>query len=246
MMKKVIFSALIAFVSIHVYSQELFSIKNGTIVPAKEYSLWHFGDREESTHEYHQIDSITLSARNGYSYDISVFQHVKDDPDKEMSDTVFSKLEIIPRPPVALSGTSGKPDVPNRRTFVNQGGWLRFNYWTFDPYSDHPRRETGNEAFRYYHLDDDCIALVLRGWRDSVSPADLTLIVLYRDDARLVYFAEKEITTISTEGGLVKIGLDAPVHDENEEDMISKIAYSRLILGNGTIILNDNYSVTDL
>ena len=244
-MKKII-AFFVAFVSIHVYAQELFSIKNGTVVPAKAYSLWHFGDREESAHEYHQIDSITLSARNGYSYDISVFQHLKDDPDKEMSDTVFSKLEIIPHPPVALSGTSGKPDVPNRKTFVNQGGWLRFNYWTFDPYSDHPRRETGDEAFRYYHLDDDCIALVLRGWRDAVSPADLTLIVLYRDDAKLVYFAEKEITTISTEGGLVKIGLDAPVHDENEEDMISKIAHSRLILGNGTIILNDNYSVTDL
>ena len=244
-MKKII-AFFVAFVSIHVYAQELFSIKNGTVVPAKAYSLWHFGDREESTHEYHQIGSITLSARNGYSYDISVFQHQKDDPDKEMSDTVFSKLEIIPHPPVALSETSGQPDVPNRRTFVNQGGWLRFNYWTFDPYSDHPRRETGDEAFRYYHLDDDCIALVLRGWRDAVSPADLTLIVLYKDEAELVYFAEKEITAVSTEGGLVKIGLDAPVHDENEEDMISKIAHSRLILGNGTIILNDNYSVTDL
>ena len=79
-----------------------------------------------------------------------------------------------------------------------------------------------------------------------MSPADLTLIVLYRDDAKLVYFTEKEITTVSTEGGLVKIGLDAPVHDENEEDMVSKVAHSRLTLGNGTIILNDNYSITEL
>ena len=245
MMKKIV-TFLMAFVSIHVCSQELFTINNGTVVPVKEYSLWHFEDRGEGTHEYHQIDSTMITARNGYSYDIRVFQHVKDDPDKEMADTVFSKLEIIPRSPVALSGTTKKADAQNRKTFVNQGGWLRFNYWTFDPYSDHPRHETGDEAFRYYHLDDDCIALVLRGWRDSVSPADLTLIVLYGDDAKLVYFAEKEITTVSTEEGLVKIGLDAPVHDENEEDMVSKIAHSRLILGNGTIILNDNYSVTDL
>lgn len=166
---------------------------------------------------------------------------MKDDYDKELPDIVFSKLEIIPRSP---SVSSGEPDVSNRRTFVNQGGWLRFNFWTFDPYSDNPRRETGNEAFRYYHLNDDCIALALRGWRDSVSPADLALIVLYRNEAKLVYFVQKEITTISSEGDLVNIGLDAPVYDK-EEDMISKIAHSRLILGNGTIILNDNYSITD-
>ena len=60
----------------------------------------------------------------------------------------------------------------------------------------------------------------------------------------MVYFVQKEITTISSEGDLVNIGLDAPVYDK-EEDMISKIAHSRLILGNGTIILNDNYSITD-
>ena len=244
-MKKIIVF-FVAFVSIHVYSQELFSIKNGAVIPAQEYSLWHFEDREESTHEYHQIDSTTISAGNGYSYDIRVFQHVKDDPDNELSDTVFSKLEIIPHSPTALAGTSGTPNVLNKRTFVNQGGWLRFNYWTFDPYSKNPKREIGDETFRYYHLNDDCIALALRGWRDAVSPAELALIVLYRDEAQLVYFVQKEITSISTEGGLVEIGLDTPVHDENEEDMISKIAHSRLILGNGTIILNDNYSVTEL
>jgi hypothetical protein len=234
---------IVALVSIQVYSQELFSIKNGIVIPAKEYSLWHFEDRDESIHEYQQIDSTTISARNGYSYDIRVFQHVKDDPDKEMLDTVFSKLEIVPRSPIVLLEA---PNVLNKISFVNQGGWLRFNYWSFDPYSDNPRREIGDESFRYYHLSDDCIALVLRGWRDSVSPADLTLIVLYKNEAKLVYFVQKEITTVSTEGDLVTIGLDTPVHDENEEDMISKIAHSKLILGNGTIILNDNYSVTDL
>lgn len=234
---------IVALVSIQVYSQELFSIKNGIVIPAKEYSLWHFEDRDESIHEYQQIDSTTISARNGYSYDIRVFQHVKDDPDKEMLDTVFSKLEIVPRSPIVLLEA---PNVLNKISFVNQGGWLRFNYWSFDPYSDNPRREIGDESFRYYHLSDDCIALVLRGWRDSVSPADLTLIVLYKNEAKLVYFVQKEITTASTEGDLVTIGLDTPVHDENEEDMISKIAHSKLILGNGTIMLNDNYSVTDL
>ena len=61
---------IVALVSIQVYSQELFSIKNGIVIPAKEYSLWHFEDRDESIHEYQQIDSTTISARNGYSYDI--------------------------------------------------------------------------------------------------------------------------------------------------------------------------------
>ena len=242
-MKK-FFVFFITFISIHAYSQELFSIRNGKIIPAKEYKLWHFEDRGKSD-AYRQVESTTISARNGYSYDIKVFQHVKDDPDKEMLDTVFSQLEIIPRSPITSQGTVGKPKVLIRKTFENQGGWLRFNYWTFDPYSDNPRREIGDESFKYYHLNDDCIALVLRGWRDSVSPADLTIIVLYRNEAALVYFAQKEITTVTTESNLVKIGLDTPVHDENEKDMISKIAHSRLILGNGTIILNDNYSVTD-
>lgn len=241
MKKNLVLFAL--FVSVHAYSQELFTIKDGAVIPAKEYSLWHFEDRDESPHEYCLIDSTTIFARNGYCYDIRAFQHVKDNPDKVLSDTVFSKLEIIPHSPNVLPEAS---DVEKGKTFVNQSGWLRFNYWTFDPYSDNPRHETGDETFRYYHLSDECIALVLRGWRDSVSPSDLTVIVLYRNDAKLVYFVQKEITTVLTDGDLVKIGLDTPIHDDNEEDMMSKIAHSRLILGNGTIILDDNYSITDL
>ena len=232
------------FLSSSVYSQDLISLRNRKLTPKKEYKLWCFNKRDTAACNYNLFDSMTVTAENGYTYEIKAYKHQEDyDPDMEELDTiVFSKIEIIPHAPLS---TSSSADSSSPISFVNEDGWFRFNYWSFNPYFD-PREEVGNEFLRSYKVSYDCVAIVLRGWRDAVSPCGFTVIALYKNQAKLVYFEEREITSIVTEGDITKIGLDEPIHDEVEEDLVNRIGHSRIILGNGRIMLMDRYSITRL
>jgi hypothetical protein len=218
-------------ISINLSAANLFSIKNNKVVPTHTYKLLDDNDRDHSAKNYKLIDTKTVSAGNGYTYDIKSYQHKEDDLDL-FGDSIFSKIKIVCHKPIATA-SNGAKGVKNF-VFFNVNEWLRFNYWSFAPYSDNPRFENGREAFKVYNLSSDCVAIVIRGFRDSVSPPELTIFILYKDSAVLVYNGDHEINSISTEGASTTMNLEKLFFDDDGK---AKSVKSTMIFGLGNITL---------
>lgn len=242
-------------ISINLSAINLFSIENNKLVPTQTYNkLWDDKDRDHSANNYKLIDLKTVKAGNGYTYDIKSYQHKDDDLDM-FGDSVLSKIEIVCHSPMdsidsvyekgaclpadkVVDGEIVSTDYRAKQTtnfvFFNDNEWLRFNYWSFAPYSDNPRYENGREVFKVYNLSSDCVAIVLRGFRDSVSPPELTIFVLYKDSAVLVYNGDHEINSISTRGTLTTMNLEKLFFDDNGKATSVK---STMTFGLGNIML---------
>lgn|SRR5574344_48477 len=220
-------------VSINLSAVNLFSIQNNKVVPIQTYKLYKLKKEDHySAKNYKMIDIQTVKAGNGYTYDIKSYQNKNDDWDL-FGDSVFSKIEIVCRTPMN-SIDSVKEKRTTNFVFFNDNEWLRFNYWCFAPYSDNPRFESGREAFKVYNLSRDRVAIVIRGFRDSVSPPELTIFILYKDSAVLVYNGDHEINSISTQGALTTMDLEKLFFDDNGKATSVK---STMIFGSGNITL---------
>lgn len=96
-----------------------------------------------------------------------------------MGGSLFTKLEIEC---FDFSGKSIK-----RYEFINDNQWSRFNYWSFAADTDNPWIGQGREICKVIPLAPNCMAIVLRGFRDSVEPEELTIFVVFEDQVQLVY-----------------------------------------------------------
>ena len=75
-------------------------------------------------------------------------------------------------------------------------------------------------------MSDDCYAIALRGTRDSIDPPCLTIFLLDKDKARLVYNKNVEINAISSSPSRTTFEVQTIKYDEND----------KLIPDNNTII----------
>ncbi len=216
--------------SVNLCAGDLFSIRNNKIIPTGNHKLWTIEEKDHSEKNYKLIDATTVKAGNGYAYDIKSYQHKDDDWDM-MGDSIFSKLVITCRTP---ADTATSQPQSTGFVFLNDNEWLRFNYWSFSPYSDNPWFAKGNEVFKVYELSNDCIAIVLRGFRDSVSPPELTVFVLYKDNAKLVYNADWEIDSIATEKSVTVMNIANHTYDE---EGYMKLTHASMVFGLGRIVL---------
>jgi len=219
------------FISINLSAVNLFSIQNNKLVPTQTYKLWEGGDKNHFAKNYKLIDIKTVKAGNGYTYNIKSYQNKEDSWDL-FGDSIFSKIEIACHTPkdTAFNGAKRATNF----VFFNDNEWLRFNYWSFAPYSDNPRFESGREVFKVYNLSSDCVAIVFRGFRDSVSPPELTIFILYKDSAVLVYNSDHEINSISTGEVSTTMNLEKLTFDDENKAISVK---STMIFGSGNITL---------
>ena len=111
-------------------------------------------------------------------------------------------------------------------SFLNDDLWYKFNYWSFASYSDEPWRESKDITAYKIKMSDDCYAIALRGTRDSIDPPCLTIFLLDKGKARLVYNKNVEINAISSSPSRTTFEVQTIKYDKND----------KLIPDNNTII----------
>ena len=82
-------------------------------------------------------------------------------------------------------------------------------------------------------IADNCCAILLRGWQYSTNLRELSIILLYEDQAVLVYNQERDVVDVKDENGITTLSLQDNWFRDDEEIFIPHIR--RLVFGNGTI-----------
>lgn len=219
--------------------------------PAVKYPFWIDKEITHNSADYKMIDSTSLITDDCYLYEIKFFQHKnEDESDLETwgKDNIFSRLEIVCKTPAfndngkPIKKTNGKieysiEDEPF--VFYNDGLWFRFYYFCLAPYSDSPKtvEDPTKAFFKKVRLTKDCYAITLRGYRDSIDGTGLSVFVLYKGKAQLVYYNSSiDVNEIKEEGDKTTFVLQTPKYDDNGKiiPVISKMTFA-----NGMISLEE-------
>lgn len=205
-MKKYILTFLLILFSISIDSKELFKIENNKIISLDYYNLYYDYEVNHNTGKYILLDDSCSFATSNYYYKVKALQHMESCYYEEYADSMFTKLEIEC---LDFSGKSIK-----RYEFINDNQWSRFNYWSFAADTDNPWIGQGREICKVIPLAPNCMAIVLRGFRDSVEPEELTIFVVFEDQVQLVYHKNIEINKMFDTATGVRYELMTVGYDE--------------------------------
>lgn len=222
-MKRIVFLLLVLILSGNLFSQKLFSIIDGEIVPAKHYSLYAEGENR-NLNQYKLIGTDTFSLSGGYSYKIKAYQHPDDDYEL-WHDSAFSKLQIV---------CSGPSERETTFTFTEYDMFFRFNYWTFAQMTDQEWTGRGRELCKVIPLSGDCAALVFRGMHDSVGPGVFYVFVVYKNKAALVYRRDVEIFSMKSENNSTTLLIYTFTSDKDNDNK-TQFSFFNMVFANGAI-----------
>ena len=205
-MKKFILFLMLIHFCISISSKDLFRIDNNKVVSLDYYNLYYDYEVNHNTEKYILLDDSCSFATSNYYYKVKALQHMESWYYEEYADSMFTKLEIEC---LDFSGKSIK-----RYEFINDNQWSRFNYWDFAADTDNPWIGQGREICKVIPLAPNCMAIVLRGFRDSVEPEELTIFVVYEDQVQLVYHKNIEINKMFDTATGVRYELMTVGYDE--------------------------------
>lgn len=186
--------------------KDLFKIENNKIISVCNDTLYYDNDENHDKKNYIVYDDSSSFALAKYYYKIKAYQNVTFEEYEEWGDSLFTKLEIEC---FDFSGKSIK-----RYEFINDNQWSRFNYWSFAADTDNPWIGQGREICKVIPLASNCMAIVLRGFRDSVEPEELTIFVVFEDQVQLVYHKNIEINKMFDTATGVRYELMTVDYDE--------------------------------
>jgi hypothetical protein len=206
--------------------KELFKIENNKIISVDYYSLYYDYDIDHNSNKYIVFgDSCSFTTSN-YFYIVKALQLNDSEYYEDWGDSLFSKLEI--------KCFDFKGNMVRRHEFINDNQWSRFNYWSFAADTDNPWIGQGRELCKIIPLVPNCMAIVLRGFRDSVEPEELTIFVVFEDQVQLVYHKNIEINKMLDTATGVRYELMTVDYDEDGR-MIPQ--YFHMDFGQGKITI---------
>ena len=225
-MKKLILFLMLIHFCISISSKDLFRIDNNKVVSVDYYSLYYDYDIDHNSNKYIVFGDSCSFATSNYFYKVKALQLNDSEYYEDWGDSLFSKLEI--------KCFDFKGNMVRRHEFINDEQWSRFNYWDFAAYTDHPWRGQGREICKVIPLAPNCMAIVLRGFRDSIDPEHLTVFVVYEDQVQLVYHKNIEINKMFDTATGVRYDLQTVDYDEDGR-MIPQ--YFHMDFGQGKITI---------
>ncbi len=208
--------------------------------PAVKYPFWIDKEITHNSADYKMIDSTNIITDDCYLYEVKFFQHKNEDVESFEGGKIFTRLNIDCKVPIR--GNNGKvtykTDV-KPFVFYNDNMWFQFNYFGFGAYTANTNYDNrlAKDICKKIKLSKDCYAIALRGQRDAIDGPGLTIFVLYKGKAQLVYLNYAiDINEIKEEGDKTTFVLQTPKYDDNGKiiPVISKMTFA-----NGMISLEE-------
>lgn len=208
--------------------------------PAVKYPFWIDKEITHNSADYKMIDSTNIITDDCYLYEVKFFQHKNEDVESFEGGNIFTRLNIDCKVPIRENNgkVTYKTDV-EPFVFYNDNMWFQFNYFGFGAYTANTNYDNrfAKDICRKIKLSKDCYAIALRGQRDAIDGPGLTIFVLYKGKAQLVYLNYAiEINEIKEEGDKTTFVLQTPKYDDNGKiiPVISKMTFA-----NGMISLEE-------
>lgn len=209
------------------FAKSIFSIVNGKCVADTDYvdTLYYNAEQTHVDADYTLFKTDTIHSGDGYVYEVRAYQHRMDL--EELGDSIYSRVDIVFH---NVNGNTGQPHDTLR--LYNDMVWTRFTSGGFGlvshPYTEQP----SNATFRAVPLGKECTALVFRGMQYGTELRRLTIIVLYKGSATLVFHKEREVTNIVRD----KDKTTFVIQDNWYEEEVQLIPHlTNMVFGNGTI-----------
>ena len=232
--------SIICFMHIHA-GDNIFTNNNGVITTKPTYinQMCYIGERNHDIENYIHVFDTVLSTRDGHVYELKAYQHKEDYIDK--GDSTFSRIDItcktqeIDDDGNILRDQNGNVIYYELEpvSFTNDDVWTHYNCWGFAIFTDHPWKDPQRIMCKKIDIADNCCAILLRGWQYSTNLRELSIILLYEDQAVLVYNQERDVVDVKDENGITTLSLQDNWFRDDEEIFIPHIR--RLVFGNGTI-----------
>ena len=208
--------------------------------PAVKYPFWIDKEITHNSADYKMIDSTSIITDDCYLYEIKFFQHKNEDVESFEGGKIFTRLNIDCKVPIRENNgkVTYKTDV-EPFVFYNDNMWFQFNYFVFGAYTANTNYDNrfAKDICKKIKLSKDCYAIALRGQRDAIDGPGLTIFVLYKGKAQLVYLNYAiDINEIKEEGDKTTFVLQTPKYDDNGKiiPVISKMTFA-----NGMISLEE-------
>ncbi len=208
--------------------------------PAVKYPFWIDKEITHNSADYKMIDSTNIITDDCYLYEVKFFQHKNEDVESFEGGNIFTRLNIDCKVPIRENNgkVTYKTDV-EPFVFYNDNMWFQFNYFGFGAYTANTNYDNrlAKDICKKIKLSKDCYAIALRGQRDSIDGPGLTIFVLYKGKAQLVYLNYAiDINEIKEEGDKTTFVLQTPKYDDNGKiiPVISKMTFA-----NGMISLEE-------
>ena len=241
-MKTFRLTLMLLFISIAANADnEIFTTNNGVIVPNASFvtPLYYHQERNHDEANYTLVMTQSLSTRDGHVYELKAYQHKEDYIDK--GDSTFSRIDITCKTPEIDDDSNILRDQNGNViyyelepvSFTNDDVWTHYNCWGFAIFTDHPWKDPQRIMCKKIDIADNCCAILLRGWQYSTNLRELSIILLYEDQAVLVYNQERDVVDVKDENGITTLSLQDNWFRDDEEIFIPHIR--RLVFGNGTI-----------
>ena len=241
-MKTFRLTLMLLFISIAANADnEIFTTNNGVIVPNASFvtPLYYHQERNHDEANYTLVMTQSLSTRDGHVYELKAYQHKEDYIDK--GDSTFSRIDITCKTPEIdddgniLRDQNGNVIYYELEpvSFTNDDVWTHYNCWGFAIFTDHPWKDPQRIMCKKIDIADNCCAILLRGWQYSTNLRELSIILLYEDQAVLVYNQERDVVDVKDENGITTLSLQDNWFRDDEETLIPHLR--RLVFGNGTI-----------
>lgn len=216
--------------------------------PAVKYPFWIDKEITHNSANYKMIDSTNITTDDCYLYEIKFFQHKNEDVESFEGGKIFTRLNIGCKVPItdnngnityAPNGNVTYETADEPFVFYNDNMWFQFNYFGFGAYTANTNYDNrlAKDICKKIKLSKDCYAIALRGQRDSIDGPGLTIFVLYKGKAQLVYLNYAiDINEIKEEGDKTTFVLQTPKYDDNGKiiPVVSKMTFA-----NGMISLEE-------
>lgn len=263
-MKKLFLILTVLCESVSISAQKiLFEYKNGNILPTEQsyiyaaesvyskideaiqhpavkYPFWIDKEITHNSADYKMIDSTNIITDDCYLYEVKFFQHKNEDVESFEGGKIFTRLNIGCKVPIrGNNGNVTYETADEPFVFYNDNMWFQFNYFGFGAYTANTNYDNrfAKDICKKIKLSKDCYAIALRGQRDAIDGPGLTIFVLYKGKAQLVYLNYAiDINEIKEEGDKTTFVLQTPKYDDNGKiiPVISKMTFA-----NGMISLEE-------
>lgn len=223
----------VAFFTFHIYGQakDLLVINSNTPhVTNNNYSLYHDSETNHDKACYKDLKSDVYFSTNTYVYKVKALLNTSMvEYYEEWGDSLFSKIEI--------ECVNLRNQKIRTYEFINDCQWSRFNYWSFAGYTDTPWFDNDRAICKVVKVGYGCNAIIMRGFRDSIDPEELTIFSVYDDQVKLVFHEHIAINKMqTTDDGRTVYELVKVVYPDNTDDILYE-NYS-LCFGDGKITID--------
>lgn len=217
----------------------VFSINGDSMSLKTEYvkDLYVANDESHDANAYVLNNKMNIKTQAG-TYEILGYRHLNEEDYNLYGDVFFCRLTVNYYSHLQDDNTCDMLNGTPEKVFIfdNDNHWFKFNYWGFANYTDKPWRDSTDVMCHVVKLSEECHAIILRGVRDSVSPPELMVFVLYKGDVRLVYNQDVEINEIHNEGNEMILKIQKVDYD-SAGNMIPTL--SNMTFGNNKIWITE-------